>query len=106
MASPRQLELQVLLQCSPSSLVFRVVTRVLVEEGERFERLHPIEKQHAVEVIRLVQRHTGRKSPEREVDLAALAVEASQANLPRARHAAADVGNAETALPVFDDVGS
>src|SRR6185312_89822 len=89
---------------SSATSVFRVVSGVLVKECQRFERAHAIEEQDAVEMIRLVLGDPRRKIPERHVDPAPLAVQAAQPDFLRARHAAADVGNAQAAFPVFDDL--
>ena len=56
-----------------SRLVLAPVARVLVQERQRLERLHPIEEQHAVEVIGLVLDDARRKIVRAQLDAPALA---------------------------------
>ena len=89
-----------------SGSIFDPVARVLVEEGQRLERPHPIEEQHAVEMIGLVLDDARRKIVRAQLDALAVPVERAHLDLARPRHAAADVGDAQAAFPVLDDVGA
>src|SRR6185503_5518477 len=84
-------------------LVLAVETRVLVQERQRLERFHPIEKQHAVQVIGLVQDDARWKAMRAQLNPSALPIERADLDLTRARHAPADVGDAQAAFPVVDD---
>src|SRR5947209_3606492 len=57
-----------------------VVAGVLVEERQRLERPHAVEKEDAVKVIRLVLRDARVEILERQIEPAAVAVETAQAN--------------------------
>src|SRR5437899_2496231 len=72
----------------------------LLEKRQRLERRHAIEKQHAVEVIGLVLDDARRETARVDLDPASAAVVRLHLDLPRARDAAADVGNAEAAFPL------
>ena len=95
---------------SSSSFVFvivvaaRVIARELVDVGQRLERSHAVEEQDAVEVIGFVLDDAGRELAGLELDALALAIERADLDLERARHLAADVGNAQAALPALDDL--
>src|SRR5947208_11688883 len=82
-----------------SVFIFGVETRVLVEEGQRLHRLHAIEEEHAIEVIGLVLGHARGEILQRQLDAAPGPVERLERDVAVARHHAADVGDAETALP-------
>src|SRR5687768_16893379 len=71
----------------------RPVTLVLLEEGERLERAHAIEEQHAVEVIGFVLNNPRGKTRRAEFDGTAVSIETFHRDLPRARHLTADVRN-------------
>src|SRR6185503_18280771 len=87
-------------------VVFRPEARVLVQERERLERLHPIEEQHAIQVVVLVLDDARRKLFELHVEGLAVAIEATHAHATVARHLAADVRDAQAALPVLDEIAA
>src|SRR5262249_35162806 len=73
---------------------------------QRLERPHPIEEQYAVEVIGLVLDDTRREIVRAQFHPVPFAIHRPDANLPRARHTTADVGDAQASLPVLDDVAA
>ena len=83
---------------------FGPVARVLVEKRQRLERLHPIEEQHAVQVIGFVLDDPRWEIVRAQLEAFAVPIERAHLDLARPRHAAADVRNAQTAFPVLDDV--
>src|SRR5262249_61030690 len=78
--------------------------RVLVEEGQRLERRHSIEEEHAVQVIGFVLDHARRKIVRVQLEALGVAVQCSNLDLPGAGDAPADIGDAEAALPILHDV--
>ena len=89
---------------SASVPVLGPVPRVLLQIRQRLERAHAIEEQHAVQMIGLVLDDARGKIVRRDVDLAAGAIHRVDPDRARARHAAADVRDAQAALPVFHDL--
>src|SRR5258705_7729588 len=79
--------------------IFGVEPRVFLEERQRIHRLHPIEEQHAVEVIRLVLRDARGESLERQLDGAAVAIERADHDLRVAGNHPADIRDAQAAFP-------
>src|SRR4051794_35928914 len=77
------------------------VTAVFLQERHRLERFHSIEEEYPVEVIVLVLDHARREVAGADLDAAPLAIVGLDPDLARARHAAADVGNAEAAFPIL-----
>src|SRR4051812_35403584 len=88
------------------SLVFDPVAGILVEEGQRLQRPHPIEEQDAVEMIGLVLDDAGGEVAGVELDAFAASIERADFDHARPRHPAANVRNAQAPLPVFDAVGA
>ncbi len=79
-----------------------VIARVLLEVGQRFEALHAIEEQHAVEMIGLVLDDARGEILQLELEALAVAIERRHLDVLRARHAAAHFGNAQAAFPALD----
>ncbi len=73
----------------------------LVQECQRLERLHPIEEQHAVEMIRLVLHDAGGEPLHAHLQPAPLAIVGAHLDRGRARHLPANAGNAQAAFPVL-----
>ena len=61
------------------------VAAELVQERQRLERLHPVEEQHAVEVIGLVLDHARREAARVDLDPLAAPIVGPHLDLPRAR---------------------
>jgi len=81
--------------------VLRPVLRVLLEEAQRLERLHPVDEQDAVEMVDLVLRHAGRVAFEVELDAVAASIERAHLDLVGTDDAAAQLREAEAAFPVL-----
>jgi len=77
------------------------VPRKLLQEGEGSEVFHAVEIDFAVQMIELVLDHARVKAVGFEVELVAFSIESLNVNALVAWHAAAQVRNAEAALPVF-----
>src|SRR5581483_3782769 len=82
--------------------VFRPVAGVLVEKRQRLVRAHAIEEEDAVEVIRFVLNHPRRIVVRFDFDPFAGPIEGAHFDRAGARNAAANVRNAQAALPVLD----
>ncbi len=80
----------------------RVISRILFEVGQRFERTHPVQKQHAVEMIAFVLDDAGREVLELQLEALAVAIEGGHLDVLGAGDAAAHLGNAQAALPALD----
>src|SRR6185369_11759661 len=80
------------------------VARVLVQECQRLERPHPIEEQDPVQMIGFVLNDARRKIRGANFNLLAVPVEGAHFDFPKPGHAAADVGDAQAAFPVFDEL--
>ena len=79
-----------------------VMARVLVQKGQRLEGAHPIEEQHAVQVIGFVLDDPRGKIVGLDLDALALAVEGTDLDVRRSWHATPDVRNAQAPLPSLD----
>src|SRR5206468_11894172 len=82
-------------------LLLRPIARVFVEERQRLERPHPVDEQDAVEMIGLVLNDALTELARLDLDALAVAVVRAHLDLARPRHEAADLGNAQAALPVL-----
>src|SRR5829696_262225 len=76
------------------------VLAVLVEECQRLQRRHPIEEEHAVEVIVLVLDDARLEAEELQLLSRALPIQPADPDARVARHSATDVRNAQASLPV------
>lgn len=86
---------------SQSSKLLYPVPREFLQEGKRGEVLHAVEVDFAVQMIELVLDYARVKVVGFEVELLAVSIESLNVNAFIARHAAAQVGNAEASFPVF-----
>src|SRR5207249_1858800 len=82
-------------------IVLDPVTGILFEVGQRFERPHAIEEEHAVQVIGFMLDHARRKVLRTQFDAIAPAVQRADPDFACTRNAPADVGNAQAAFPVL-----
>ena len=87
-------------------LVLYPVSGVFIQERQRLERTHPIEKQDPIEVICFVLNHPGREALRMKFDPLTCPIEGPNLDLARPRDAAADVWNAETSFPSLVDLVS
>src|SRR5437773_1706356 len=85
-------------------LLLHPVAGVLLEEGQRLERLHPVDEQDAVEVIGFMLDDARGEAVRADLEARAFAIVRPHGDLAGARDASADVGNAEAAFPVLDDL--
>src|SRR5215208_3487370 len=76
------------------------VLAVLVQECQRLERRHPIEEQHAVEVIVLVLDDTRLEADELQFLSRALTIQPADLDARVTRNPAANVGDAQAPFPV------
>src|SRR5687767_9521744 len=76
------------------------VLAVLVQEGQRLEGRHPVEEEHAVEVIVFVLDDARLKAGELQLLSCALAIQPPDPDAGVARDPAADVGDAQAPFPV------
>src|SRR5204863_1114200 len=86
----------------PHSIVLGPAAGILFQEGQRLERSHPVEKQDAVEVIGLVLNDARGEVLGAQLDAVAASIERPHRDVTRPLDAAADVGDAQAALPVLD----
>src|SRR5205823_3689125 len=84
------------------TLIFYSVPGVLFQEGQRFERLHAIDEQDAVEMVAFVLEDARREFARVNVDTLAVAIEPAKLDLPGARHDTPNVRNAQAALPILE----
>src|SRR5687768_7209474 len=76
----------------------------LVQERERLERLNPIEEEHTVQMIRFMRDDPRGEAGGRHFNFSPGPIERTEQNLSCTRNAAANVGNAQAAFPVVDDL--
>src|SRR5258708_394459 len=80
------------------------IAGILFEKRQRLERSHAIEEEHAVEMVGFVLDDARRKIVRAQFHTLAVPIVGADADLTSARHASANVRNAETSFPVLDDV--